>query len=300
MGSASRVDVVVVSYNSRETLRDCVAPLCGVPGVAVTVVDNDSADDSLAAVAGLPVRAIQSGHNGGFAFGCNLGSAAGTASYVLLLNPDARIEPAGLEALAAVLDGDATAGLVGPRLLDGTGELMYSQRRYPRLRSTWARALFLHRLLPRAAWVDEVIRRREVYDRADRAEWVSGACMLVRRSVLERIGGLDEGFFLYCEDTDLCARIQALGFDVRYEPGATARHHGGHSAPRSSLLAVLAVSRVRYARKHARPFMARLHAAGVAVDAATHIVVSARRREHARGHAAALRAVLRQPRPTHP
>jgi GT2 family glycosyltransferase len=297
MATGAQIDIVVVAYNSRDTLRACVEPLCHMRGVEVTVVDNDSPEECLSVIRDLRVHTVRSGRNGGFAFGCNIGSARGSAPYVLLLNPDARLDGASLEALAAVLDRDAGVGLVGPRLLDGDGELMYSLRRYPRVASTFAQALFLHRVWPRALWVDEVIRRRELYERPGSAEWVSGACMLVRRDLLERIGGLDEGFFLYCEDTDLCQRVQTAGLDVRYEPAAIARHVGGHSAPRSSLLAVLAESRIRYARKHARPLAAALQRLGIALDAVTHMLAGALRPDDARGHAAALRVARRVPSP---
>jgi N-acetylglucosaminyl-diphospho-decaprenol L-rhamnosyltransferase len=111
-----RIDVVVVSYNSRDTLRDCVEPLVGLPGVSVTVVDNASPDRSLEAIADLPVQAIDSGRNGGFAFGCNLGMAAGSAPFVLFLNPDARIDASGLDVLAAALEAEPAVAIVGPRL----------------------------------------------------------------------------------------------------------------------------------------------------------------------------------------
>src|SRR5688500_3615462 len=95
----ARIDVVVVAYNSGETLRDCVAPLAGRPGVEITVVDNASPEPALDTVSDLPVRTIAAPRNGGFSYGCNLGVAAGGAEYVLLLNPDARMEPKSLDAL---------------------------------------------------------------------------------------------------------------------------------------------------------------------------------------------------------
>ena len=88
------VDVVIVAYNSRETLRACVEPLVQLPWVSVTVVDNASPDDSAAVVADLPIRTIRAPKNGGFAYGCNLGIAVGASEFVLLLNPDARLESA--------------------------------------------------------------------------------------------------------------------------------------------------------------------------------------------------------------
>jgi N-acetylglucosaminyl-diphospho-decaprenol L-rhamnosyltransferase len=288
-----RIDVVVVSYNSRDTLRACVEPLVGLPGVGVTVVDNASPDRSLEAIADLPVQAIDSGRNGGFAFGCNLGMAAGTAPLVLFLNPDARIDASGLEMLAAALEAEPAVAIVGPRLLEDDDRLVPSMRRYQRTGSTWAQALFLHRVLRRAAWANEIVREPAVYERVAYPEWLSGACMLGRRSALEPIGGFDEGFFLYCEDMDLCARLRAAGHEIRYEPAVAVHHEGGRSAPRASLYAILARSRMRYAREHYGPVSAFLQRAGLAVNALTHVMVAAGRRERVRGHAAALRAVLR-------
>jgi N-acetylglucosaminyl-diphospho-decaprenol L-rhamnosyltransferase len=286
------VDAVVVSYNSRDTLRDCVAPICSLPGVEVTVVDNDSPDDALATIADLPIRIVEAGRNGGFAFGCNLGTSGGNAPYVLLLNPDARIEPAALATLVSALEDDPGLAMAGPRILDDEGGLMRTQRSFPRLRSTWAQALFLHRLARRARWADEVVWDPEAYERPASPDWISGACMLVRRTALEEIGGLDERFFLYCEDIDLCRSLRAAGHGIRYEPAATVMHHGGHSAPRSAMLAIYARSRVLYARKHYRRVAVPFEVAGVVLGEATHTLTSVRRPSIARGHAAALRAAL--------
>lgn len=287
-----RVDAVVVAYANEDTIRACVAPLCELPDVHVVVVDNAPDHGSIAAVRDLPLEAVPSPRNGGFAAGCNQGIARGRAPYVLLLNPDASLDATDLRALAAVLDGDPGVGLVAPRILDGDGAVALSQRRFPQLRSTWAQALFLHRLLPHAAWTDEVVRDAAAYARPGSPDWVSGACMLIRRDVLERIGGLDERYLLYCEDIDVCHAVRAAGFDIRYEPAATARHREGGSAPRSSLLALLARNRVLYARKHHGLPRAIGEALGVAVGHAVRLPLALARPALARGHAAALRAAL--------
>ena len=286
------VDAVVVAYNSRRTLRACVEPLAALPWVAVTVVDNASPDDSASVVADLPVEVIRSTHNGGFSYGCNVGSAAGSAPYVLLLNPDARLAPADLRFLVEALDADRTAGVVGPRILDEDGSLAWSQRRFPRLRSTYAQAVLLHRLFPKASWTDELIRDPSAYERSGSPDWLSGACVLLRRSALEQVGGLDTGFFLYSEDTDLCRRLRRAGWDVRFEPRATVHHVGGASAPRTTTEWISARSHVRYARKHGRRGVATLDALGVALGGATHAAIWLRRPERARGHFAAAKAAL--------
>jgi GT2 family glycosyltransferase len=290
---ATRVDAVIVSYRSAATLRGCVEPLAGMAGVRVTVVDNASPDDSLATIADLEaVDAVRAPRNGGFGYGCNLGAARGTAPYLLFVNPDARLDAAAVDALAAALDADPSTGLVAPRILDETLDLAWSLRRFPRHRSTFAQALFLHRVWPLASWTDELIRDKPAYERPGMPEWVSGACMLVRRDAFEAIGGFDERFFLYCEDTDLCRRLWHAGHRVRFEPAAEARHVGGASSSVGETQPIAARSRVIYARKHGGRAGAWFQAAGVALGEATHAAAAFARPARRRGHLAALRALL--------
>jgi N-acetylglucosaminyl-diphospho-decaprenol L-rhamnosyltransferase len=282
------VDVVVVSYNSRDELRGCVEPLVGLDDVCVIVVDNASTDGSLHSVADLPLEAIPLERNGGFAYGCNVGWRSGEAPFVLLLNPDARIDRSALERLLEVLESAPGTAAAAPRILHTDGSLDFSQRRFPRLRSTYAQALFLHRVFPTATWTDEVVRDQGAYQRAGSPEWVSGACILLRRSALEAVGGLDEGFFLYCEDIDLCRRLREAGYRLLYEPFAVVVHEGGASAPRPGLLPILAASRIRYASKHRGRAAAGLERAGIALGALTHILASRGGAVRA-GHARSLR-----------
>ncbi len=182
------VDVVVVAYQSRDRLRDCVLPLVGLDGVRVIVADNASPDRGIETLADLDVTCLRLPRNGGFSYGCNAGWTAGAGTYVLFLNPDATLDAASLQALVAVLDADERVGAVAPQILDGDGHREPSLRRYPRLRSTYAQALFLHRVFRRAAWTDELVQDAAAYERPGSAEWVSGACMLLRRSALVELG----------------------------------------------------------------------------------------------------------------
>jgi N-acetylglucosaminyl-diphospho-decaprenol L-rhamnosyltransferase len=293
------VDVVVVSYNSRDHLRAAVQNLSVLDDIHVIVVDNASADGSLDAVAGLPVEVIALSDNGGFARGSNVGWRAGAAPYVLLLNPDGRIDEASLRHLVTVLETHPRSGAVAPRIVHPDGSLAYSLRRFPRVRTTFAQALFLHRLFPRASWTDELVRDVDAYGRPATAEWVSGACVLVRRTLLEELDGLDEGFFLYSEDIDLCRRIWDADSEVRYEPGAVCVHVEGASTPRGGLLPVLARSRIRYARKHLSRWQAFATRLGVGLGSLTHLMVSRGGLAVRAGHARALGPVVaRGPRTT--
>ncbi len=289
------IDVVVVSYNSRDHLRECVAELAAAPSVRVIVVDNASSDGSLATVADLDVETIRLAENRGFGHGCNVGWRAGHAPAVLFLNPDARLDARSLRVLDSVLQERERVGAVGPNVFAGDGALACSRRYFPRLRSTYARAFFLHRVFPSCWWVDEVVRDPREYDRAAPAEWLSGSCLLVRRSVLESLGGFDECFFLYCEDMDLSARIWQLGHEVWFEPSAIAMHAGGASASRSSLLPVLAASRARYAEKHDRRLVASAQKLGIGLDALTHMIVARGGWRVRAGHARSIAALVGAP-----
>ena len=291
--AAPTVDVVVVSYNSRDHLRACVEPLAALPGVNAIVVDNASSDDSVASLAGLDVQILALEDNRGFAHGCNAGFRAGAAPCVLFLNPDAIISGASIDALVAVFDQESRVALAAPRIVDADGSLDFSQRRRPRARSTFAQALFLHRLFPQATWTDELVREPGVYARRGSPDWASGAALMARRSVLEELGGWDEGFFMYGEDMDLCKRVQDAGYELRFEPAATVTHAGGASAPRASLLPVLAASRIRYAHKHRGRTSEALERTGIAIGSLTRMAVSPKATRE--GHARALRTALSRP-----
>jgi N-acetylglucosaminyl-diphospho-decaprenol L-rhamnosyltransferase len=286
-----RIDVVVVSYNSSDRLRACVEQLSRQPSIQVVVVDNASQDESVAVVSDLPITVVRLEKNLGFGGGCNAGWRAADAPYVLFLNPDARIAPEAVLQLTAVLER-TSAGAVAPRIVDSSGALEWSLRRFPEVRSIYGQALFAHRLFPDAEWTDEVIREPGRYEREGPCDWASGACLLVRRATLEHTGGFDEGFFMYCEDVDFCRRLWDAGQPVVYTPTVVCTHAGGASAPRWRLMRVLAQSRIRYARKHFGRIRAATYQLGVALNALTHVLAG--RGIHGRlGHARAFAAAIR-------
>ena len=287
------VDVVIVTYNSADKIGACLASLAGDPDVRVTVVDNASTDETLQRLRLLSVDVLPQRVNGGFAVGCNVGWRSGEAPYVLFLNPDAVIEPSSVRALAEVLARDSAVGIAAPKFLYPDGRLAPYLRRFPTLASTFGRALFLHRLFPRARSFEEVVSDPAAYERPGRVEWVPGACLLVRRSLLERLGGFDERYFMYCEDKDLCKRAREVGQYVWFEPRAVCIHESGASRPRSSLLPVLAESRLRYAGRHERAAVAALHRVGLLLEALTRLALSRGGAAARAGHVEALRSLVR-------
>jgi N-acetylglucosaminyl-diphospho-decaprenol L-rhamnosyltransferase len=292
-GGPATVDIVIVAYNSRDTLRVCIEPLVRLPWVNITVVDNACPENSADVVADLPVCIVRAPRNGGFAYGCNLGMAKGSAEFVLLLNPDAEIDGSSLAILVDALRAELSLAGVGPRIVNDVGNLIHTQRRFPRLRMTYAQGLYLHRAAPGAAWADDCIRDSHAYERPGTAEWISGCCILLRREAVASVGGLDEGFFLYSEEIDLFKRLATAGWRAGFEPHATARHVGYQSADRHTTERIRAVSRVRYARKHHGGLVAALEAYGVALGALAHAAVWIRRPARARGNLLAAWAAIR-------
>jgi len=209
--------VVIVSYNCREALRECLRAL--PTGHEVVVVDNASADGSAALVrAEFPaVTLIANDTNRGFAAACNQGIRATTAPFILLLNPDTVVTATAWETLAAVLRAEPQVGACGPRILNPDGSPQISCRRFP----TWWRMSLAELGLRRFYHVAQP--RAEV-------EQLMGACLLLRRAALEQIGLLDERFFLYFEEVDLCLRLHQAGWRVRFVPGAAIVHQGGQSS----------------------------------------------------------------------
>lgn len=284
-----RLDVVVVAYRSGAHLRRCVEPLCGHDDIRVFVVDNACPDNSPATVADLQLTTVVMRRNAGFGAGCNAGLRLGDAPAVLFLNPDAQLDADGARALAAHLDRVST-GAVGPRIVGDDGVLHRSVRRDPRLRSAFGEALFLHRLLPRAQWTTELVRDPTAGD----AEWISGAALCARREALDAIGGFDERFFLYSEDTDLCVRLRRAGYRIAYTPDVTATHVGGHSAPAPRQERAKLQARLLYARLHeSGPRYACFRVAYALHQAVRMPLAVVRSRDHVRGRLDALAAAVR-------
>jgi GT2 family glycosyltransferase len=285
------VDVVVVTYNSSAHVRACVAPLCAHPDVAVTVVDNNSIDRTLDELESLDVLTIRREDNRGFGHACNVGWRAGDAPSVVFLNPDSRAEPASILALADRLTHGDDVAVVGPKIVDPSGVVQASQRRFPSLATSLASALFVPRISPGTRWSIDVATR-SAYATPGSPDWVSGACLGIRRDILERLGGFDERFFMYYEDMDLSRRVRDAGFDVRYDPSIQVQHVGGASAPRARLIPVMATSKILYAEKHGTRVWATADRCLTALHSLTHLVLTTQGAEARRGYARALRVSL--------
>jgi N-acetylglucosaminyl-diphospho-decaprenol L-rhamnosyltransferase len=228
-----RLSIIIVSYNSRADLDVCLESLTRHrPSVdhEVLVVDNASPDDTAAAVrAHWPaVRVAEAGGNLGFAAANNVGIRQTFGELVLLLNPDTIVPPGAVDTLVGVLDRHPEAAAAGPRLVDAEGraELSFGRMISPlaELRQKILVAGQRRRVPGISHYVEYATRRGRSVD------WVSGACLLVRRTDAEAVGLLDERYFIYTEDVDFCAALRARSRRVLFTPEAQITHLRGRSA----------------------------------------------------------------------
>jgi N-acetylglucosaminyl-diphospho-decaprenol L-rhamnosyltransferase len=221
------VDVVVVSYRSRELLRRCLSSLARFPareGVRTWVVDNGSCDGTaeMVATAFPDVELIELESNLGFAAANNLAIRRGSAPYVLALNPDTRVTAGALDLMVEVMEGDASIGIAGCRLELEDGTFDHAARRsFPTPLSALGHFTRLGRSDRAPAWLADY--RAPSVDRGP-VDAVNGAFMLFRRKALDEVGLFDEGYWMYMEDLDICYRFARAGWVTWYEPGATVVH----------------------------------------------------------------------------
>jgi len=231
-----RLSIVIVTYNSRDHIDRCIGSLVGhAPAVDhdIVVVDNASTDGTPAAIrARWRVRVVDAGANLGFARANNLGIRQTSSSLILLLNPDTIVRAGSIDALVSALDARPDAAVAGPRLVDGDGrpELSFGAMMSP-LSELRQKALVRGHdrgISAVSAYVERLTRRpREV-------DWVSGACLLVRRDDAEAVGLMDERYFMYAEDVDFCAAVRARGRRVLFAPSAEVVHLRGQSRATAS------------------------------------------------------------------
>lgn len=225
--SDPELSISVLSWNTRELLRDCLASIFADPrsaGWEVIVVDNASGDGSaeMAEERFPAAEVIRSGENLGFSGGHNLALARARGRYLLILNADTRVDPGALGGMVDFADRNPGVGAVGPRLEDGRGNLEISWGRTPGMLSLIAHKLLLHRLFP-----DRRLARRPAGP-VD-AGWVTGACLMVRREAAEAAGLLDDGMFMCHEDVEWCMRLRNAGWRVVHFPRSRVVHHEGRS-----------------------------------------------------------------------
>jgi hypothetical protein len=252
------LSVIVVHYRSLRALPRCLESLARETtglGAEVVVVDNDSRDGlaSWLAREHPAARAIVNDANLGYATAVNQGISATRGEIILLMNPDVYLAPQALGTLRSYLEDHPRTALVAPELRNPDGSVEFSARAFP---GPWTflfnRYSLLTRLLPDNRWSRAYLLSDWDRRGARVVDWVSGACMMVRRRAVQEVGGMDEGFFMFNEDVDWCRRMRQGGWEVACEPRAQAVHDVGASRTRVSSKVILERHRgmIRYFHKH--------------------------------------------------
>jgi len=241
------VAVLIVNYRTYDALDRCLASLRPHVGDDDEVVVVDWVSDA-AEREGLATRHpfaswLPSSDNLGFSAGINRAAAATTAPVLLWLNPDTVVEGPVVRQLEAWLSDHPTVAVAGPKVVNSDGTVQPSARRFPGVSTVFGgRSSWLTRRFP-----NNWFSRRNLLQgdgrHAAEVDWLAGACLATRRDAFERLGGLDESFFMYWEDADYCRRATALGFTCHYVPTSAVRHAGGAASARNVVPSIRAFHR---------------------------------------------------------
>jgi N-acetylglucosaminyl-diphospho-decaprenol L-rhamnosyltransferase len=271
-----RLSAIIVNYHSLDPLLGSLPALeADAAGLEheVVIVDNSPDDGTGAAIRSRhpAVRWIANDANVGFARAVNRGIEASTGEFILVLNPDCELYAGALAALITHMDSHPRCAIAGPLLEYPDGRLQYSARRYPGAASLlFNRYSLLTRLFPGNAWSRRYLMTDWDHRSGRDVDWLSGACLLVRRAAVDQVGALDPAFFMFNEDVDWCRRMNLAGWSVTFVPEARAMHRVGASRRRVDPKVILERHRgmIHYHRKH--------HPSGPVTESLVWAVVMAR------------------------
>ena len=262
---ATKLSIIIVNWNVRGVLAQCLAAIeaeigaPAAPAVECYVVDNASTDGSAAMIRAefAWVQLIENSVNVGFATANNRAIAQSRGEYVMLLNPDTLVQPGAMATLLDFMDGHPAVGAVGPQLLNPDETFQVACFPAPTLTRELWRLLHLDRIYPYGTYRSERWSRTAPRP----VDVIQGTCLLIRRSVLAQVGLLDEEYFMYTEEVDLCYRIRRAGWQVVWVPTAHVVHYGGQSTRQVAVEMFLRLyeSKVTYFRKQHGPLAAQLY-----------------------------------------
>ena len=247
------LSIIIVSWNTRKFLEDCLASILQNPPTSPFeswVVDNASTDGSPGMVREKfpQVHLIENHENVGFARANNQAIQQCTGKYILLLNPDTLVASGALQALVEFLDQHPEAGAAGARMLNADGSLQMSCDPRPTLSRELWRLFHLDSLAPYA----EYRMTQWETNHPQEVDVLTGSCLLLRRDALDQVGILDEDYFVYSEEVDLCYRVQRAGWRLYWVPQAEVVHFGGQSTQQvaTEMFLTLYHGKIKYFRKH--------------------------------------------------
>ncbi len=247
--------ISIVSNDNRELVLACLDSVYGTAGgltLEVIVVENASRDGSLEAIRErFPgVVLIENAVKEGFSANHNKAIRRAGGEFIFILNDDTIVHEGTLGTMVGFLRGHPEAGAVGGTLMYPDGTLQYTGKGRPTLLAAAMVSLGLHRLFPKNPVTARYYNRKDSYSGVEEVESINGAALMVRRSMLDKVGLLDEGFFLYCEDVDWCIRMREAGYRLYYLPEARITHYRGASTKGRRMVGIYHRSLVRFYRKH--------------------------------------------------
>jgi GT2 family glycosyltransferase len=251
------ISAIVVTYNSSDVIRECLSSLVAVANelpLEIIVVDNDSTDETPEIVSQeFPSVKLIHNNNTGYGAGNNRGFKAAIGEYIAIINPDLIISPDALKALVNHLEENTNVGIVGPKLLDGNGNLIDSAcppySAWRSLSKYFGLEKFSTKLVS-GDYYNKSINMQEPFNVA----WLGGACLVMSREVYHQLKGFDEDFFLFVEDVDICNRAQNNGWDIVYLPNTIVTHYASTSVSKTPFITTLLyhTSPLLYFRKRGR------------------------------------------------
>ena len=254
--SGISVSIIIVLWNNESVIRDCLKSVLDQRGESgeIIVVDNNSSDRSAAIVEKefSGVKLIENESNKGFAAAANQGIRASQGDYLLLLNPDAVMSAGSLEKMFFFLKDHPDAGACGCRIEDESGKLMWSCFHFPSLSGEFWEITLLSRLFPRSRLFGRYLMSYWDHNTSREVDWLTGACLMLRKEALDNAGLLDEEFFMYTEDVDLCYRLRNNRYRIYYLADTRIVHKQGNSADQNyaRMFAQRYKSRYLFFKKH--------------------------------------------------
>ncbi len=250
------ISVIIVNWNVRDLLGDCLASIYADTGslnIEVIVVDNVSSDGSVEMVRSRypQVIVVEPGENTGFSRGNNIGIARASSDYIFLLNPDTVLHNGCLAHLFEYMKSHQEVGVVVPLLMNADGSVQSSRRRFPTMVTAYFESTWLQPYAPRniLSWY---YMEDHSTAHAHEIDWAQGAALMVRQATIDQAGMLDEQFFMYSEELDWQRRIKEAGWQIVFLPYAKVTHYGGKSSEqvKAQLHIYFQTSKIKYFRKY--------------------------------------------------
>ncbi|MHC4660853.1 MAG: glycosyltransferase family 2 protein [Planctomycetota bacterium] len=228
------ITAVVVLYNGGDYVEPCLRSLLDAVkkySIEIIAVDNASSDNSADVAESVDgIKVIRNRRNMGFSTAVNIGSRAGSGHIVVVMNQDTEVHPGTFDVLPEFFNSHTSAAVIGPKVIDSDGEIDPSLSYFPTVFNVTVRIFGLIGYLPERFRFGPHRVPLSEYNSEKKVDWVAGGCFAVRRNVFEELGGLDERYMFYTEETDFCYNAKRMGYEVWYAPGVVVVHYGGTAA----------------------------------------------------------------------